>query len=70
MGFHLSISKGFVSSKIYDKRDYFDFDTVNFPFLGGRPSYRMYTSQHIRFAKVCSHDDDFYGGGGSGHRLN
>ena len=29
---HLSISKGFVSSKIYDKRDDFDFDIVNFPF--------------------------------------
>ena len=32
---HLSISNGFVSSKIYDKRDYFDFDIVNFPFLDG-----------------------------------
>ena len=31
---HLSISNGFVSSKIYDKRDDFDFDIVNFPFLG------------------------------------
>ena len=27
---HLTISDGFVSSKIYDKRD--DFDFVNFPF--------------------------------------
>ena len=32
---HLSISNGFVSSKIYDKRDDFDFDIVNFPFLNG-----------------------------------
>ena len=31
---HLSISNGFVSSKIYDKRDDFDFDIVNFPFFG------------------------------------
>ena len=30
---HLSILNGFVSSKIYDKRDDFDFDIVNFPFL-------------------------------------
>ena len=30
---HLSIiAHGFVSSKIYDKRDDFDFDIVNFPF--------------------------------------
>ena len=32
---HLSISNGFVSSKIYDKRDNFDFDIVFFPFLDG-----------------------------------
>ena len=32
---HLSISNGFVSSKVYDKRDDFDFDIVNFPFLDG-----------------------------------
>ena len=30
---HLSISNGFVKTKIYDKRDDFDFDIVNFPFL-------------------------------------
>ena len=32
---HLSISNGFFSSKIYDKRDDFDVDIVNFPFLDG-----------------------------------
>ena len=32
---HLSISNGFVLSKIYDKRDDFDFDIVHFPFLDG-----------------------------------
>ena len=32
---HLSISVGFVKAKIYDKRDDFDFDIVNFPFLDG-----------------------------------
>ena len=60
---HLSISNDFVSSKIYDKRDDFDFDIVNFPFLDGdvprRPSYGVYISQLIRFARVCSHVDDF-----------
>ena len=29
---HLSISNGFVSSKIYEKRDDFNLDVVNFPF--------------------------------------
>ena len=60
---HLSISYVFVSSKIYDKRDDFDFDIVNFPFLDGdvprRPSYGVYISQLIRFARVCSHVNDF-----------
>ena len=32
---HLSISDGFVKTKIYDKRDDFDFDIVHFPFLDG-----------------------------------
>ena len=32
---HLIISDVFGSSKIYDKRDDFDFDIVNFPFLDG-----------------------------------
>ena len=32
---HLTISDGFVASKIYDKRDNFDFDIVQFPFLDG-----------------------------------
>ena len=30
---HLSISDGFVRTKIYDKRDDFDFDIVNCPWL-------------------------------------
>ena len=32
---NLCISNGTVSNKIYDKRDDFDFDIVNFPFLDG-----------------------------------
>ena len=60
---HLSICNGFVSSKIYDKRDDFDFYIVNFPFLDGdvprHPSYGVYISQLIRFARVCNHVDDF-----------
>ena len=60
---HLSVANGFVSSKIYDKRDDFDFDIVNFPFLDGdvprRASYGVYISQLIRFAIVCNHVTDF-----------
>ena len=60
---HISISNGFVSFKIYDKRDDFDFDIVNFPFLDGdvprSTSYGVKISQLIRFARVSSHVADF-----------
>ena len=49
--------------KTYDKRDDFNFEIVNFPFLDGEvprsPSYGVYISQLIRFARVCSNFDDF-----------
>ena len=32
---HLSISNDIVSTKLYDKRDDFHFEIVNFPFLDG-----------------------------------
>ena len=35
---HLSISNDIVSTKIYDKRDEFDFEIVNFPFFRWRCS--------------------------------
>ena len=60
---HLLISNGFVSSKIYDNRDEFDFDIVMFPFLDGdlphSTSYGVYISQLIRFARVSSHVAEF-----------
>ena len=52
-----------METKIYDKRDDFDFVIVNFPFLDGdvprSASYGVYISQHIRYARVSSHVDDF-----------
>ena len=56
MDLHLSISNGFISSKIYDKRDEFDFDIVNFPFLDGdvpRSTYGFISS------KIYDKRDDF-----------
>lgn len=59
----LSISNGVISTKIYDKRDDFDFNIVNFPHLDGdvprAPSYGVYISQLIRFARACSSIEDF-----------
>ena len=63
MSLNLPITNGIVSSKIYDKRDDFDFEIVNFPFLDGdvprSPTYGVYISQLIRFARVCSNVYDF-----------
>ena len=72
MDLHLSISDGFVKTKMFHKqddfkmfhkRDYFDFNIVNFPFLDGdvprSTSYGVYISQLIRFARVSSNVDDF-----------
>ena len=60
---NLSITNGIVSSKIYDKLDGFNFELVNFPFLDGyvprSPSYFVYISQLICFARVCSNAEDF-----------
>ena len=52
MDLHLSISDGFVKTEVYDKRDNFDFDIVNSPFLDGdvlkhMTSFGVYISQLI-----------------------
>ena len=56
---HLSISNNIVSTKIYVKRDDFDFEIVNFPFLVGdvprSTSYGVYISHLIRFARASSY---------------
>ena len=63
LNLNLCISNGTVSTKIYDKRDDFDFDIVKFPFLDGdfprRTSYGVYISQLIRFTRASSNLSDF-----------
>ena len=62
MDLHFSTSDGFVKTTFFDKRDDFDFDIVNFPFLGcDVPRSTSYgdISQLIRFVRVSSHVDDF-----------
>ena len=50
-------------TKLYDKRDDFDFHIVNFPFLDSNipssPAYGVYISQLIRYARACSEYSDF-----------
>ena len=60
---NLCISKGTVSTKIYDKRGDFDFDIVSFPFLDGdvTPAYFIWGVhiQLFRFAKASSNLSKF-----------
>ena len=60
---HLSVSNDIVSTKIYDKRDDFDFEIVNLPFLDDdvprSTSYGVYISQLIPFARASSYVADF-----------
>ena len=50
---HLIISDGFVSSKIYDKRDDFDFDIVNFHSQMGYFSRYILRGLYITAYSVC-----------------
>ena len=63
MDLYLSISNDIVSTKIYDKRDDFDCEIVNFPFLDGDvprfTSYGVYISRLFRFARASSYVADF-----------
>ena len=63
LGLHLSTSKDISSTKIYDKRDYFDFEFRQFPIFNGSvprsTSYGVYISQLICFARASSHVADF-----------
>ena len=56
-------SGGKLSTRLNDKRDDFDFHIVNFPFLSSNIpsglSYGVYISPLIRYARCCSHYEDF-----------
>ena len=56
-------SRGKLSTRLYDKCDDFDFHIGNFPFLSSNIpfglSYCVYISQLIRYARCCSHYNDF-----------
>ena len=48
---------------VYDKRDDFNFSIVNYPFIDScipkKSALGVYTSQLIRYARICSLFDDF-----------
>ena len=55
--------RGQLTTRLYDKRDDFDFPIVNFPFLDSNipasPTYGIYMSQLIRYFRACSKYQDF-----------
>ena len=61
---HLKIvSEGRLRTKLYDKRNDFNFPIVNFPFICSNipaaPAYGEYISQMIRYSRTCCSYQDF-----------
>ena len=57
---YLYIDNGKLTTRLYDKRDDFNFPIVNFPFLSSNiPSVPAYVSKLIRYARACSNYQDF-----------
>ena len=50
-------------TKLYDKRDDFLFQIINYPYLSSNipsaPAYGVYISQLLRYCRACSSYDDF-----------
>ena len=59
----IDISSGSLVCSIFDKKDAFDFDIVNFPDLSGNiptaPAYGTYISQLIGYSRACHNDANF-----------
>ena len=59
----IDILNGDLVCSIFDKRDAFDFHTVNFPGLSGNiptaTAYGTYISQVIRKSRACHNYDNF-----------
>ena len=60
---YLYIDNGKIATRLYDKRDDFNFPIVNFPFLSSNipsaPAYGVYVSQLICYSRACSNYQDF-----------
>ena len=52
-----------LKTKIYDKRDEFTFDIINYPYIDSNipssPAYGVYISRLVAFARACSNLQDF-----------
>ena len=56
-------SESRLRTKLYDKRDDFNFPIVNIPFICSNipaaPAYGVYISQMIRYSRACGYYQDF-----------
>ena len=54
---------GYLSSRLYDKRDDYSFEIVNYPFMDSNipegPAYGVYISRLVAFARACQSFGDF-----------
>ena len=60
---HLEMKNNGLFTSLYDKRDDFNFDIVNFPFLSSNipsaPAYGVFVSQLVRYSRSSSIYSDF-----------
>jgi hypothetical protein len=63
LDFQLVVMNGVVSTSIFDKRDAFDFQMINFPTLTGnipiKSSYGVFVCELVRYARACTYFADF-----------
>ena len=66
---YLNIDNGKLITRLFDKRDDFNFPIVNFQFMSSNipsaPAYGVYVSQLVRCARACCNYEDFVDIGGS-----
>jgi len=60
----ITVNDGKFHTKLYDKRDDFSFEIVNYPYpvasnIPEKPAYGVYSSRIISFARACDHYSDF-----------
>ena len=62
LDFDIKVVGSYVYTSVYDKRDDFGFPIVNYPWFSGDvprlPSYVVYISQLVRFARCCTSVSD------------
>ena len=57
---NIKITNGYIHTSVYDKREDFDFKIINFGDVPRQPSYGVYISQLVRFARACTNVKDFH----------